>query len=51
MSDVLDPDYNAILAGEPITQSYLVKGSYHRLSDEIKIGWHPRYQELLADGE
>ena len=51
MSDVLDPDYNAILAGEPTTQSYLVKGSYHRLSDEIKIGWHPRFQELLADGE
>ena len=51
MSEVLDPEYNAELAGEPTTQPYLTRGSYHRLSDEKKVGWHPRYQELLAEGE
>ena len=51
MSDVLDPEYNAELAGEQTTQPYLIRGSYHRLSDEKKIGWHPRYQTLLAEGE
>lgn len=51
MSDVLDPEYVAELAGEPTTQPYLPRGSYHRLSDERKIGWHPRYPELLAEGE
>ena len=50
MSEVLDPDSKEMLAGEPITQSYLTNGSYHRLSDEKTIGWHPRYQEILAEG-
>lgn len=49
MSEVLDPDSKEMLAGEPITQSYLTNGSYHRLSDEKSIGWHPRYQEILAE--
>ncbi|MBR6059925.1 MAG: hypothetical protein IKP58_17290 [Victivallales bacterium] len=49
MSEVLDPEYRAILAGELTTQSYLTNGSYHRLSDEKTIGWHPRYQQLLIE--
>lgn len=35
------------LAGTPITYSYLAKGSYHRLSNALKVGWHPRFEELL----
>ncbi|MDQ0418678.1 hypothetical protein J2Z48_002881 [Croceifilum oryzae] len=27
--------------------SYFVSGSYHTLSDEEEIGWHPDYKELL----
>ena len=49
MSEVLDPESKEVLAGEPITQQYLTNGSYHRLSDEKTIGWHPRYQELLVE--
>lgn len=51
MSDVLSPDYHPILAGEQTTQAYLANGTYHRLSDEKTIGWHPRYRELLDEGE
>jgi hypothetical protein len=26
-------------------QSYLMKGSFHKLSDELEIGWHPNWQK------
>ncbi|UWF48374.1 hypothetical protein NYP20_24165 [Pseudomonas sp. N3-W] len=26
---------------------YVARGSYHALTDELKIGWHPDYEELL----
>lgn len=26
---------------------YLTYGSYHALADELVVGWHPRYQDLL----
>lgn len=26
-------------------QSYLMKGSFHKLSDELEIGWHPDWQK------
>ncbi len=26
---------------------YVARGSYHTLADEMKIGWHPNYQEML----
>lgn len=51
MNDVLSPDHHPILAGEPTEQVYLANGTYHRLSDEKTIGWHPRYRELLDEGE
>ncbi len=51
MNDVLSPDHHTDLAGEQTTQAYLANGTYHRLSDEKIIGWHPRYRELLDEGE
>ena len=27
------------------TQSYLTKGSFHKLSDKLEIGWHPDWQK------
>lgn len=51
MTDVLSSDYHPDLAGEPTTQGYLANGTYHRLSDEKIIGWHPRYLELLEEGD
>jgi hypothetical protein len=26
---------------------YFTRGAYHRLSDELKVGWHPNYIELI----
>lgn len=45
-------DQDAVkLAGAPITYSYLAKGSYHRLSNALKVGWHPRFKELLQGND
>lgn len=30
---------------------YVARGSYHSLSDEKTIGWHPDFQELLLDDQ
>jgi hypothetical protein len=35
------------LAGSDTEQVYLTSGSYHRLADSSKVGWHPRFRELL----
>ena len=51
MAEVLGEDYHPVLAGEPTVQCYLANGTYHRLSDEKTIGWHPRYRELLDEGD
>ena len=51
MTEVLDSDHHPDLAGEPTTQTYLANGTYHSLSDEKTIGWHPRYLELIGNGE
>lgn len=40
-------DFKADLAGVPTTQLYLSQGTLHRMADEMSVGWHPRYKELL----
>lgn len=35
------------LAGSDTEQVYLTAGSYHRLADGVRVGWHPRYEEIL----
>jgi len=39
------PDLN--LAGAQTEQQYLTTGELHSLANCMKIGWHPRYKELL----
>ena len=36
------------LAGSDTEQVYLTSGTYHRLADMIRIGWHPRFRELMS---
>lgn len=36
------------LAGSDTEQVYLTSGTYHRLADMIRIGWHPRFSELMS---
>ncbi len=41
-------DHREILAGTQTEQIYLTAGTYHRLADAIKLGWHPRYKDLMT---
>lgn len=35
------------LAGSDTEQVYLTSGTYHRLAGMIRVGWHPRFEELM----
>jgi hypothetical protein len=37
------------LAGCETDQVYLTSGTYHRMAEEVKVGWHPRFEQLLQD--
>jgi hypothetical protein len=28
-----------------------VQGSYHVLSDELRVGWHPRWENIFSKNE
>lgn len=40
--------HTAQLEGQGVP-NHFVPGTFHHLSDEQKIGWHPRYSELLTE--
>ena len=40
-------DHREKLAGSDTEQVYLTSGTYHRLADMIRIGWHPRFKQLM----
>jgi hypothetical protein len=35
------------LAGNQTEQVYLTAGTYHLLADMVRLGWHPRFKELM----
>ena len=39
------------LAGTDTEQVYLTAGTYHRMANLFKVGWHPRFKELMKEGE
>jgi hypothetical protein len=39
------------LAGVETEQVYLTAGTYHRLADQLVVGWHPRYVDLVKQEE
>ncbi|MFF2912787.1 ABC-three component system protein [Paenibacillus sp. NPDC057934] len=41
-------DHNESLAGVATEQSYLTRGSYHHLANQMLVGWHPEYAQLLG---
>jgi hypothetical protein len=41
-------EFMARLKGEPTDHAYFTSGAYHRLADELDVGWHPRFIELLT---
>ncbi|SDC10741.1 hypothetical protein SAMN02799630_00550 [Paenibacillus sp. UNCCL117] len=32
-------------------QHFLIQGSYQQLSEELKVGWHPNFFEMLGDNQ
>jgi hypothetical protein len=44
-------DYRERLAGVETEQVYLTSGTYHRMADHLVVGWHPRFEELMKQGE
>ncbi len=38
---------SATFCDAPILHDYVTKGEFHRLADEIKLGWHPEYESEL----
>lgn len=37
------------LAGADTEQVYLTSGTYHRMANLLRVGWHPRYDALLQE--
>ena len=42
-------DHREKLAGNDTEQVYLTSGTYHRLADLVRVGWHPRFEELMRE--
>jgi hypothetical protein len=38
--------HQGTLAGYQTEQAYLTAGSYHKLADEVRVGWHPDHEQL-----
>jgi hypothetical protein len=51
--EVLDRclEYQPKLAGQDVSEGYLLRGTYHDLANSVTsgVGWHPRFAELLGD--
>ncbi len=46
----LDAPNNPLLFVRPeFRSSYMTRGSYHMLADQLRAGWHPQYDKLLGD--
>lgn len=43
-------EYRARLHGQETDHQYFSAGAYHRLADQLDVGWHPRFRELLTEG-
>ncbi len=42
-------DHREKLAGSDTEQVYLTSGTYHRLADLIRVGWHPKFKEFMRE--
>jgi hypothetical protein len=40
-------DYKTKIGPYDISNHFLTRGSYHKLADKQKIGWHPEFKKLL----
>jgi hypothetical protein len=42
-------DYLVSIRGVQTEQFYFTRGSYHRLSENLHVGWHPKFDEILSE--
>jgi hypothetical protein len=42
-------DYQTKIGPYDIGNNFLTRGSYHKLSDKQKVGWHPEFKNLLKN--
>ena len=42
-------DYREKLAGADTEQVYLTSGTYHRMADLLRVGWHPRFEIVMEE--
>jgi hypothetical protein len=53
--EILDQSlsYQAHLDGHLVTESYLTKGTFHKLANSpaVILGWHPRFKEMLTSAQ
>ncbi|MBX9653859.1 hypothetical protein K2Y11_09620 [bacterium] len=43
------PSSSQLYIRRSFSEPFLIRGSYHMLSDRLEVGWHPRYKEMLAN--
>ncbi|MBS3921965.1 MAG: hypothetical protein KGZ37_02295 [Nitrosarchaeum sp.] len=43
-----NPFYPNLKLERDIAKTWLLKGSYHLLSDDCRVGWHPNYKKLVG---
>lgn len=41
-------NYLVSIKGIPTEHHYFTRGTYHRLSQNLEVGWHPRFEEILS---
>ncbi|MBE6059304.1 MAG: hypothetical protein E7215_03900 [Clostridium sulfidigenes] len=34
-----------------LKRNFMVHGTYHNMSNQLNVGWHPEYRELLEEGD
>ncbi|MGE5483619.1 MAG: ABC-three component system protein [Ignavibacteriales bacterium] len=44
-------DHRERLAGQETDEYFTTRGRYHMLADEMAVGWHPHFKELLSEGK
>lgn len=49
--DVFSAATNNCIPIREVSEAYVSQGSYHMLSDKLKIGWHPHYSRRLSKAD
>lgn len=48
-NETIGVDRRETLAGRPTIETYLTSGRYHFLANNLSVGWHPDYLNLLQE--